>query len=86
MQENTDEMNNKPWWKHGYVWMILAGPIIVIIASFITLSLALKTPDPAIEDYYTKGININKTLEEKTKLSPALKARNHAATGVEAEK
>ncbi len=75
--------DKKPWWKYGYVWMVLGGPLSVIIASIFTVYYALGTPDPAIENYYVKGININKTLEAES-LAPALKARNHAATGVKA--
>ena len=69
-----------PWWKFGYVWLILAGPIIVIFAGFYTLWLAIKTPDPVISaDYYRQGIEINKTLVDKN-LLPALSGRNHTAT------
>lgn len=74
-----------PWWKFGYVWMVFGGPAIVVVASFITLYLAVTRPDPVIsEDYYQKGIDINQTLDaaDAASLAPALKARNHAATGV----
>jgi len=77
--------DTKPWWKFGYVWMVIGGPLVVIVASFITLYFALGTPDPVIEDYYVKGIEINKTLEAEEALAPAMKARNHAATGVKVE-
>jgi len=77
MHKNIEQ----PWWKFGYVWLIIAGPLSVIIASIITVSYAINTPDPAIEDYYVKGQNINKTLAAK-KMAPAVKGRNHAATGV----
>jgi uncharacterized protein len=80
--------NIKPWWKFGYVWMVIGGPLVVIVASFITLYYAIKVPDPVIENYYVKGIEINKTLaaeDEAKALAPAMKARNHAATGVEAQ-
>jgi uncharacterized protein len=77
----------KSWWNFGYVWLIISGPLVVVIASFITLYLAIRTPDPAVEDYYRKGIEINKTLDaEREALTPALQARNHAATGVGAMK
>ena len=73
----------EPWWKFGHVWMVLAGPAVVVVASFITLYLALSRPDPVInEDYYRQGVEINKTLGSETSLAPALQARNHAATGV----
>lgn len=84
-----------PWWKFGHVWMVIAGPVVVVIASFITLYLAITRPDPVVsEDYYQKGIDINKALESKalsdqaakdayiSSMAPAAKARNHAQTGV----
>lgn len=71
-----------PWWKFGHVWLIIAGPAIVIVAGFVTLWLAVSRPDPVVaEDYYRQGVEINKTLAGTDKsLLPAVKARNHAAT------
>ena len=76
------QQESKPWWHYGYVWLVIGGPLVVIIASFITLYFAIKTPDPVIENYYVKGMEINKTLEAEAALAPAMKARNHAQTGV----
>lgn len=71
------------WYTNPYVWMIIIGPMAVIVASMITLYLAIKHPDPAIDDYYRKGIEINKTLDaEANAMAPAMQARNHAQTGV----
>lgn len=71
-----------PWWKFGHVWLILAGPVVVIVAGFVTLWLAVHNPETMVaEDYYRQGIEINKTLEASEKsMSPAIKGRNHAAT------
>ncbi|HNV89263.1 MAG TPA: FixH family protein [Methylotenera sp.] len=78
-----NENDTKFWWQYGYVWLIIAGPLLVVIAGFITLYLAIRTPDPVIDDYYRKGIEINKTLNaERDSLAPAGQARNHAATGI----
>ncbi len=85
MQQNTLDLP-APWWKFGYVWMVVAGPAIVVVAGFATLYLAITRPDPVItDDYYRKGIEINNTLENKAdaaSLAPAIQGRNHAATGV----
>ena len=65
------------------VWLIIAGPLAVIIAGFVTLFIAVRTPDPVVaEDYYRRGLNINKTLadENAKSLAPAMQSRNHAAT------
>jgi hypothetical protein len=74
----------KPWWKFAHVWMVVLGPAIVVVASFITFYLAASGQDPVVdEDYYRKGIEINKTLADNpASLAPATQARNHAATGV----
>jgi hypothetical protein len=83
MSKNT-QMANQPWWKFGHVWMVMAGPAVVVVAGFVTLYLAVRSPDPVVsEDYYRKGIEINKALEtDASSLAPAVQARNHAATGV----
>ena len=74
-----------PWWKFGHVWLIIAGPAIVVVAGFVTLWLAVSRPDPVVaEDYYQRGLDINKTLAaeqaQPSSMQPAVKGRNHAAT------
>jgi len=74
-----------PWWKFGHVWLVVSGPVVVVVASFITLYLAVTRPDPVVsEDYYQQGININqkRVPDQDASLAPAMQARNHAATGV----
>jgi len=83
---NENALNTHvPWWKFGHVWLVIAGPAIVVVASFITLYLAITRPDPVVsEDYYLKGIEINKTLGatiQDASMAPAIQARNHAQTG-----
>ena len=81
---NSSDSKPLPWWRFPHVWMVVLGPAIVVVASFITFYLAAVGTDPVVdEDYYRKGIEINKTLGDKpTSLAPAIQARNHAATGV----
>lgn len=76
---------SQPWWKYGHVWMVIAGPAIVVVAGFFTLWLALRQPDPVLaEDYYQRGIDINKTLKNvDLSMAPAVKGRNHAVTPVQ---
>jgi uncharacterized protein len=66
--------DTKPWWQYGHVWLIIAGPLAVVVAGFVTLVIAIRIPDPVVaEDYYRRGLNINKTLA-------AMQARNHVVT------
>ena len=82
MTQDTEP--SAPWWKYGHVWLLISGPLSVVIAGFVTLWLALGTPDPLVaEDYYRRGLDINKTLDQEKAqkaLMPALQGRNHAAT------
>lgn len=83
-----------PWWRFGYVWLVVAGPAAVVVAGIATVWIAVKSPNPIVaEDYYRQGIEINRTLEARDAarldaarreaergLVPAMRARNHAAT------
>jgi len=73
-----------PWWKHGYVWLVISGPAAVVVAGFATLWIALAHPETVVdEDYYRRGVEINKTLDaarQAKALMPAMQGRNHAAT------
>lgn len=87
MNTNTLTLSNvsqaKPWWSFGMVWMIIAGPAVVVVAAFATLYLAITIPDPVLP---TEALNPRNAIENQEKLdaamAPALQARNHAATGV----
>ena len=56
-----------------------------VVAGFVTLWLAMSRPDPVVaEDYYRRGVEINKTLAQpEQSLAPAIAGRNHAATPAE---
>ena len=70
-------MNNKAvpgtpavWWRLPIVWMVIGGPALVVVASFVTLGLAIRHPDPVVST--VAGADMSE--------QPALQARNHAAT------
>ncbi len=82
-------MNQKPkWWKSGYAWMVFGGPALVVVASLTTVYIAVNGQDPVLAHEENQGEAIfkkNMSPEEKNALEPAIKARNHAATGVNKE-
>lgn len=70
-----------PWWRHGFVWLVIAGPTVVVVAGFVTLWLAIRIPDPVVaEDYYRRGNALPKEAGASRGLAPALQGRNHAVT------
>lgn len=83
MNEQPPRQVPPPWWKFGYVWLVIAGPAAVAIAAVVTVWLALAYPETLVaEDYYRRGLEINRTLAagKAAALVPALQGRNHAAT------
>lgn len=62
-----------PWWRFGMVWLVIAGPAVVVVASFVTLRLALTHGDPVISEPPVQ-------TPYDASHTPAVKARNHAAT------
>lgn len=55
--------NSTPWYRHRWPWLLMAGPGLVVVASFITLWLAIVSSDGLVTDeYYKKGLAINQTL------------------------
>jgi hypothetical protein len=84
--ENTVNVPGAPWWKHGFVWMIIAGPAIVVVAGFVTLYLAMSRPNEIItEETYRPQRQSDQSIEASRKdssFAPAVQGRNHAATGL----
>ena len=71
----------RPWWQFGYVWLLVAGPVAVILAGVATVVIAVRSQDPVVaEDYYKRGLEINRQLARERALLPAMQGRNHAAT------
>jgi hypothetical protein len=83
---NHDEFQGpppRPWWRHGYLWLVVAGPAVVVVASVVTFGIAARGADPVVaQDYYRRGIEINRQLAHERALMPAAQARNHAATPI----
>ena len=78
----------RPWWREPLVWMVIGGPAVVVVASFVTLGLVLARPDPLVsENSSQEGLEYNKTAHHPAEdvasndaHRPALEARNHAAS------
>jgi hypothetical protein len=69
----------RPWYRHGMVWMLIAGPALVVVAAIFTAYIAMRSPDPVLaNDAYEYGQKDGAVNDRS--LLPAQKARNHAAT------
>lgn len=62
MKPRTDP-SRAPWYREPWPWLLMAGPALVVVASMITLWLAVTSDDGlVIDDYYKRGLAINQTL------------------------
>jgi len=53
----------KPWYRQFWPWFVIALPSIAVIASVVTLVIALDHPDPLVrDDWYRRGQRINDEL------------------------
>lgn len=80
--ENESLSENKPWWSYGHVWLVISGPVAVILACVVTFYFIANSPNEIIsgQDVEIEHIRDSKTIESGN--APAEMARNHAATGV----
>ncbi len=52
-----------PWYREPWVWGVMSGPALVVIAGCYTLWLAIASNDGLVaDDYYKQGLAINQTL------------------------
>ena len=80
------EAPSGPWWKYGHMWLVVGGPSVVVIAAFVTLWLAIRTPDPVYTDADMVRARASTAAPDAGQgagaaMAPAMQGRNHAATG-----
>jgi uncharacterized protein len=80
--KTTLETHSAPWWRFPIMWLVVGGPLAVVLASFVTAWLAIDGADaslataPRAHDVAQGGVRARSQ-------APAQQARNHAATPVE---
>ena len=73
---NTPAGTAPPWWRVGMVWLVLGGPALVVVASLGTAVVAYLGADEVLVD----TPSARHAPVQPTGQTPAVTARNHAAT------
>ena len=60
-----------PWWRVPIVWIVFGGPALVVVASFVTLCIAVRGGDTPL--------HVPADVQADA-MTPATQARNHATT------
>lgn len=56
--------DSHPWYKQRWPWLLMAGPLAVIIAGVVTTWLAIVSNDGLVtDDYYKQGLAVNQSLQ-----------------------
>ena len=64
-----------PWWRVGMVWLVIAGPLVVVVAAITTAVIAVRGADPVLTE-----AEMRPQAGQVGAATPAVQARNHAAT------
>ncbi|MCL2298419.1 MAG: FixH family protein [Proteobacteria bacterium] len=60
------EREIKPWYREPWPWVVIGALSFVVLASFVTLGIAIWSYDGLVaDDYYKKGKEINVVLERQ---------------------
>jgi hypothetical protein len=79
------------WWQEPYVWLVIGGPLVVVVAAIYTAIIAFEAPDPLIDRAASRPVSsvagaegqaARPDVADLAKLQPAHQARNHAASPV----
>jgi len=63
-----------PWWRVGMVWLVLGGPLAVVVAAVVTAAIAVN----GAEEVLTRPSP--EASAKDAHLMPAVQGRNHAAS------
>lgn len=62
-EDSAMTMTIPPWYKQFWPWVLIGLPASVVIASMVTLLLALRSPvSLVVDDYYKEGLAINQDM------------------------
>lgn len=67
MNDDTN-LPRVPWWRVPVMWLVVGGPLAVVVAGIVTAVIAVRGADPVV------------SRAEAAADEPAMQARNHAAT------
>lgn len=81
--------SNLAWWRVPQMWLVVGGPLVVVLASLTTAWIAVHNADPVLDKAaFQRDRQAAMALEGQAradaliKLQPAHQARNHAASPV----
>ena len=83
---NATNTRPNPWYRHRWPWLLMAGPLAVLIAGAVTMWISFSGADAlVVDDYYKQGKTINQDLRrdrQAAAMGLSLSMRFDAVSGV----
>jgi uncharacterized protein len=80
--KSDSALDEKPWWSYGHLWLVISGPVSVVIACIVTFYFISNSPNEVLS---RQEVEITHDKDAKNIVgseAPAMMAMNHAATGL----
>jgi hypothetical protein len=72
MKNQPSSSQSSRWYREPWPWLLIAGPLLVVIASLATAVIAIKSDDGVVAgDYYKRGLLVNQRLPKIASLAPS---------------
>ncbi|MEZ5643585.1 MAG: nitrogen fixation protein FixH [Burkholderiaceae bacterium] len=86
----TDAQAPVGWWRVPHMWLVVGGPLAVVVAGIVTAFIAVNGADPVLDkaayerdlQQVSGQLQGQERMEALIKMQPAHQARNHAASPV----
>lgn len=88
----TSTVHRCPLWMHPIWWVVIGGPLVVVVAAIVTAVIAVRGQDPllsrSVEPTGPSGLSVptvqhhapSPALSVQRAFLPAIEGRNHAVT------
>jgi len=77
MSDKQPDRPASPWWRHPMMWLIVGGPLAVVVAGVVTAVIAIRGADTVLR---------TPDVAQDRSAAPAIQGRNHVATPLPATK
>ncbi|MDB5888917.1 MAG: hypothetical protein JWM03_1789 [Rhodocyclales bacterium] len=61
------DFDTSPWWRQRYCWLVISGPLVVVIAALSTMVIAYRGADPVVQEYLSQ--HLPKGLDQRVAVS-----------------
>jgi hypothetical protein len=68
---SSSPANSVAWYREPWPWLLIAGPLLVVVACMVTTVIAIRSDDGVVAgDYYKRGLLVNQRLPRTGAVTP----------------